>query len=164
MAYSLVTQDNVTPQGKKIKWWALLLADPGKARGCSTNTCVTHWFTDSFIHSFTDPLVRMSLWRRHSQTVIKGSIQSYWQFFRDSKYWRASKSLYWFKSYSDFAERVFFAYWWSFIGKGLRLQSAQQAIFIITGWKKCNYYQWIYDFSSILALPWEKVVIISTHV
>ena len=31
------------------------------------------------------------------------------------------------KSYGDFAEWVDFAYWWSFIGKGLRLQPAQQA-------------------------------------
>ena len=40
-----------------------------------------------------------------------------------------SKSHSWFKSYGDFAERVDFAQWWSFIGKGLRLQSAQQACF-----------------------------------
>ena len=39
------------------------------------------------------------------------------------------KLLNWFKSYSDFAELVDFAYWWSFIGKGLRLQPAQQACF-----------------------------------
>ena len=41
---------------------------------------------------------------------------------------------YWFKSYGDFAEWVDFAHWWSFIGKGLRLQPAQQAcidIFIL---------------------------------
>ena len=38
---------------------------------------------------------------------------------RYSKSWRASKSLYWFKSYGNFAERVDFAYWWSCIGKGL---------------------------------------------
>ena len=37
------------------------------------------------------------------------------------------KLLYWFKSYGDFAEWVDFAYWWSFIGKGLHLQPAQPA-------------------------------------
>ena len=40
-------------------------------------------------------------------------------FYRDSKSWRASKSLYWFKSYGDFAEWVDFTYWWSCIGKGM---------------------------------------------
>ena len=40
---------------------------------------------------------------------------------------RASKSHYWFKSYGDFAELVYFAYWWSFSGEILRLQLAQQA-------------------------------------
>ena len=39
---------------------------------------------------------------------------------------RASKSHGWFKSYGDFAKYVNFAYWWTFIGKGLRLQPAQQ--------------------------------------
>ena len=52
----------------------------------------------------------------------------YLSFFKgNSKSRRASKSHYWFKSYGDFVEFVDFAYWWSFIGKGLRLQSAQQA-------------------------------------
>ena len=35
----------------------------------------------------------------------------------------------WFQSYGDFAEWVDFACWWSFIGKGLRLQPAQQVVF-----------------------------------
>ena len=33
----------------------------------------------------------------------------------------------WFKSYGRFTDGVDLAYWWSFIGKGLRLQTAQQA-------------------------------------
>ena len=49
--------------------------------------------------------------------------------FTDSKFQRASKTHYYFKSYDDFAEWVDFAYWWSCIGKGLRLQPAQQACF-----------------------------------
>ena len=36
----------------------------------------------------------------------------------DFKSRRASKSHYWFKSNSDFAELVDFAYWWSFSGEG----------------------------------------------
>ena len=37
--------------------------------------------------------------------------------------------LYWCKSYDNFAKCVDFAYWWGCIGKGLRLQHAQQACF-----------------------------------
>ena len=36
----------------------------------------------------------------------------------------------WFKVDGDFAEWVGFAYWWSCIWKGLRLQPAQQACLI----------------------------------
>ena len=43
-------------------------------------------------------------------------------FLGDSKSQRASKSHYWFKSYGEFAEWVNFAYWWSFIGKGVPAQ------------------------------------------
>ena len=35
------------------------------------------------------------------------------------------------QSYGHFAELVDFAYWWSFIGKGLRLKPPQQAIFFV---------------------------------
>ena len=45
------------------------LADPGKARCCSTNTFVIHWFINWFIH----PLVKISLRRRHGQTVWSGA-------------------------------------------------------------------------------------------
>ena len=38
-----------------------LLADPGKARGCSTNNSVTY--------SVTDPLVPTTVRQRHAQTV-----------------------------------------------------------------------------------------------
>ena len=40
-----------------------------------------------------------------------------------------SKCHHWFKSDGDFADWVDFAYWWSCIGKGLRLQHAQQACY-----------------------------------
>ena len=41
------------------------------------------------------------------------------------------KSHHWFKSYGHFIEGVDLVYWWSFIGKGLRLQLAQQACFLL---------------------------------
>ena len=41
-----------------------------------------------------------------------------------------SKSHRWFKSYGHFTEGVDFAYWRSCVGKGLRLQPAQQAFYI----------------------------------
>ena len=40
-----------------------------------------------------------------------------------------SKLHHWFNSYGDFAEFVNLAYWWSCIGKGLRQQPVQHAIF-----------------------------------
>ena len=46
-----------------------------------------------------------------------------------SKYQRILISHHWFKRKSNFAEWVDFAYWWSCIWKGLRLQPAQQACF-----------------------------------
>ena len=83
------------------------------------------------IHSFTDPLVKISLRRRHALLVedgVFGHKIDYVAFFLgDSKSWRASKLHYWFKSYDDFAEWLNFACWWSCIGKGLRLQLAQPA-------------------------------------
>ena len=78
------------------------LADLGEAKGCSTNTFVTDWFI-------------------HAQTVINGASshkQTILTFFWDSKSWRASKSLYWFKSSGYFAEWVDFADWWSCIALG----------------------------------------------
>ena len=50
-------------------------------------------------------------------------------FFEDPYSQRVSKFHYWFKSYSDFDQLVDFVYWWSCIGKGLRLQSVQYACF-----------------------------------
>ena len=49
----------------------IYLADPGKARGCSTNIFAIH----SFIHSanFPDPLGKIYLRRRHAQTVKNGA-------------------------------------------------------------------------------------------
>ena len=47
-----------------------LLADPGKARGCSTNTIVIH----SFINSLGRPLVKIYFWHRHAQMVSKNYV------------------------------------------------------------------------------------------
>ena len=57
----------------------------------------------------------------HEQTM-----SSY--FFYNSKCEKASKLHHWLKSYSDFAELVDFAYWWSCINKGVRLQPEQHAL------------------------------------
>ena len=46
-----------------------------------------------------------------------------------SKFQRASKLHFWFKGYGNFAEWKDFSDWWSFIGKGLRLQPAEPACF-----------------------------------
>ena len=43
----------------------------------------------------------------------------------------AYKLHHWFKSNGHFTEGVDFAYWWSCIGKGLSLQPAQQACFVM---------------------------------
>ena len=62
----------------------MLLADPGEARGCSTNTFIIY----SLIDMFSDPLVQISLRRRHAQNVKNGDSsqkQNILTFFRDSK-------------------------------------------------------------------------------
>ena len=76
------------------------------------------------------PLVKISLRRRHAKTVNNGASSLKTNYlFRHCKSTRAPKLLYWFKSYGAFAEWVDFAYWLSFIGKGVHLQPAQQAFF-----------------------------------
>ena len=47
----------------------------------------------------------------------------------DSKFRRASKLQYWFKSYGSFAELVDFAYLWSFIGGGSAINGATPSSF-----------------------------------
>ena len=75
----------------------------------------------------TDPLVKISLWCHHTLMVGDGASSHKIYYIKlDSESWRASKLHYWFKSYSNFAEWVDFAYRWSCIGKGVRLQLAQQ--------------------------------------
>ena len=49
------------------------LADPGKTRGCSTNTSVIISFIHSFIHSVSDIFPPTALRRRHAQTVWDSS-------------------------------------------------------------------------------------------
>ena len=61
----------------KIKtplWY--LLADPGEARGCSTNTSVTYWLVKSSFstHSFTAVRDRSSSYKREYFIVIKNFI------------------------------------------------------------------------------------------
>ena len=45
-------------------------------------------------------------------------------FLGDYKFQRASKSHYWFKSYNNCVEWVYFAYWLSFIGGGSAINRA----------------------------------------
>ena len=47
-----------------------------------------------------------------------------------SKCQKTPKLYHLLKSYGDFAEKVDYAYWWSCIWIGLRLQSMQQACFL----------------------------------
>ena len=49
------------------------LADPGEARGCSTNTNTNTSVIHSFSQSVTDPFPPTGLWHRHAQTVIDSS-------------------------------------------------------------------------------------------
>ena len=61
--YALATKNiNIFCSHDKYVDRAICLADPGEARGCSTNTSVTHWLTDWL----SDPLVKISLRRRHA--------------------------------------------------------------------------------------------------
>ena len=90
------------------------LADPGEARGCSTNSLSQSAFSS---HSFTAAKAKR----------LEPSTSSYR--IELSKSRRASKSHHWFQSYGHVTKGVDLAYWWSFIGKGLCLQPAQQACF-----------------------------------
>ena len=58
-----------------------------------------------------------------------------------SKSQRASQSYQWFKIYGHFTEGVDQAYWGSCIGKGLRLQPAQQACFYYNSFIRVSAYR-----------------------
>ena len=97
------------------------LADPGEA-----NSLVINSFSE---FSFPPTALR----RHHAQTFRDKS----WSYiiyrvtgiknFVNPE--RASKSHHWFKSYGHFTEGLDFAYWWSCIGKGLRLQLRSRLVF-----------------------------------
>ena len=80
--------------------------------------------TQEIVNRSARYLVKTSLRRRRAFLVSDGAcshkIDYVTIFLGDSESWKASKSHYRFKSYSDFAEWVIFACWWSCIGKGLR--------------------------------------------
>ena len=71
--------------------------------------------------------------RHHAQTVIDSSSSYKIEYVIGMKNFlypkRASKLHQWFKNYGYFTEGVNFDYWWSCIGKVLRLQPAQQACY-----------------------------------
>ena len=49
------------------------LADPGEARGCSTNTFVITWVSQSVSQSVSHPFPPTALWRWQAQTVRDSS-------------------------------------------------------------------------------------------
>ena len=98
----------------------LYLADPGEARGCSTNTFVINSFIHSVSQSVSQPFPPTALRRRHAQTVRDSSSSD-----QDlSKSPRASTSDEWFKSNGHFTEGVDFACLWSFSGGGYVINGA----------------------------------------
>ena len=111
---------------------SLFLSDPGKARGCSTNTFVIDWLIDWFVLKLK--YLYGAVTPKQFKMVLPVIKQTIFTFFKDSKSWRASKPLYRFKSYGNFAERVNFAYWWSCIGKGLRLQACLISVYFVGPW------------------------------
>ena len=104
-----------------------MISRPGQSQGLRYKH-----FCDWLIH----PLVKTSLRRRPAQTVKNDA------FSHKTNNWRVSKALNLFKSYGDCAEWVDFAYLWSFIGKGLRLQPGQQACFLLPPWMREVLVKW----------------------
>ena len=142
--YDIIKQDCIQPDyisNCNVE----LLADPGEARDCSTNSLVIH----SLIQWVLKPFLPTFLRRRHAKTV-RGSSSSYKTDYvivikkQLSKYWRVSKSHQWFNSYGHFTEGMDLAYWWSCIGKGLCLQPAQKACFKGTVYQGSEQHQMSY--------------------
>ena len=52
---------------EQTRLYGVYLVDPCEARGCSTNTVVINWFTDS-------SCVKIYSWRCHAQTVLYGDL------------------------------------------------------------------------------------------
>ena len=98
-----------------------LAADPGDARGCSTNSFVIKWLSDGlwkYLYSAATP------WRlKMMLIVIKYTIL---QFFRRFLILKGIPIGLLVQTLWQFCWIGGFAYWWSCIGKGLRLQPAQQ--------------------------------------
>ena len=96
-----------------------------RIRASATNTFVINWLINSVMvceNIFMEqPRPNGCRWCSHNICH---------NFLGESKSRRASKLHNWFKSYGDFAEGVDFPNWWSFNGKGLLLQPAQQACFL----------------------------------
>ena len=89
--------------------------------------------------------MKIFLQRHHTLRVEDGAfshkIEFVETFLRNFKSLLASKLLYWLKSYGHFVERGNLMSSWICIGKGLRLQPAQQACFYIkTEMPKDNFF------------------------
>ena len=73
--------------------------------------------------------MKIFLRHRHALMISDGAVNK--KIYYVIIFWEIlnPKGHYWFKSYGNFAEWVVCAHWWSSIGKGLRLEPAQQACF-----------------------------------
>jgi hypothetical protein len=83
------------------------------------------------IDSVSQPFPPTALWRRHAQ-IVRDSTSSYKiDYVKEIKKFLNPEGHQnpLFKSYGHFTEGMDFVYWWSFVGKALRLQPAQQACF-----------------------------------
>ena len=107
----------------------LLLADPGKARGCFINSLVINWLITYSVSLFLPHLYGAATPKQLEIALPVIKLPRCYSDQELSKPQRASKSHQWFKSYGHFTEAVDVANWLSFIGKGLRLQPAHQACF-----------------------------------
>ena len=106
----------------------MYLAEPGEARGCSTNTSYIGSLIHSLIQSwFVSAPPRPNGWRWCFQSCNRLC----YNFWGDSKFWRASKLHYWFKSYGNFAEWVEFDYGQSFSGEGSASAACAAGLFFM---------------------------------
>ena len=63
----------LTSKYNLAKFFVVAISKLGKARGCSTNTCVLKLI----ILSLRDPLLPQGSWRRQAQTVLVGASSHY---------------------------------------------------------------------------------------
>ena len=110
---------------EKLIFLCFFLADPGQARGCSTNSLVINLLINSFSQSVSQPFPPTALRRRHAKRV-RGSSSSYKiDYFIVIKNFLNPEGHQ--NTISGSTITAILAYCWSCIGKSLRLQPVQQA-------------------------------------